>query len=383
MVNVTSGTQEEFSRRSDEEFGRICEALLKKVWKEGLPPGESAFLASQPRRVQEAIITRLQAVLDAAEGGNLRELAQTAGVEREGFFKMRKRWEREKALEVLVPNSRRNSGRRAVARPEAEAEAKAQLAMRKPSQVTAALVPITKASTPAARGLVRRAMKEMSTTPEMLQQKFGAAFALDQSVIDLPIDVGGKVELALAALLLERTSGLILGAAVGSAAFSDDVASAALELAAAYAKRERLRVLPVSGGLPELEVVIGDFGSPLNHMRFINYAIRNLGRDRVHFERKRRFGRFALEIIGNRIGRIELKPRMDHAKASAGDVAFTGKVLPVSDAALLFLREVKRYNRGIEEKLAGLGLLGGSHDGSLLLERFVSAGLLAGQAPSD
>jgi len=333
--------------------------ILREAWPEGVPPFERALLASLDAEKRTAVLARLDAVNRARAGESPEELAVHIGVGRASFFKMRRRWQAERTLAVLVPRAKRRGGRPKLEHDQVDGEDLDSGAARRGGTPSARLP-----SVPTVRRMLRDRRRAEAMKPELLLENFGSRFALDLTAIDIPISVYGEIEWAGGAFFLELQSGLILSAAVGTLAESDFLSRQAVESGCAFAEKKRLRVLPD----PVLEAVVGDSSLSLHgYADYLRWLKEVAEPEHLFTAGNQRFGRFLLNAAGRRIGRVRLKPRTTVRTEKISPSDLQGRTpVSVSNAQILLDEEIRRHNEPIEEKLTELGLLSGGEDGALL-----------------
>jgi len=333
--------------------------ILRAAWPEGVPAFERALLASLDAEKRNAVLARLDAVNRARAGESPEELAVHIGVGRASFFKMRRRWQAERTLAVLVPRAKRRGGRPKLEHDEVAGKDLDRGAARRGGTPSARLP-----SVPTVRRMLRDRRRAEATKPELLLENFGSRFALDLTAMDIPISVHGEIEWAGGAFFLELQSGLILSAAVSTLAESDLISRQAVKSGCAFAEKKRLRALSD----PVLEAVVGDSGISIGgYADYLRWLKEVTEPEHLFTAGNQRFGRFLLNAIGRRIGRIRLKPRTTVRTAKISPSDLQGRTpVSVSDAQILLDEEIRRHNEPIEKKLAELGLLSRGGDGALL-----------------
>ena len=348
------------TRQSHQDAENAAEnRVLQEAWPEGVPPLERALLASLNAEKYTAVLARLDAVNRASAGESPEALAVHLAVGRASFFKMRRRWQAERTLAVLVPRAKRRGGR-----PKLEHDEVAGEDLDSGTAPGSETRSIGMPSVPTVRRMQREMRRAEAAKPEALLESFGSRFALDLTAMDIPISIHGEIEWAGGAFFLELQSGLILAGVVGSLTESDVILRQALERGCALAEKKRLRV---QSDLI-LEAVVGDSGvsmrSVADHLGWLESATEP---GHLYAAGNQRFGRFLLNAVGRRIGRVRFKPRTTVRTAKIPASEFQGRTpVSVENAQILLDAEIRRHNEPIEAQLTELGLLSGSGDGALL-----------------
>lgn len=344
-------------------MGADHEALLASAYPDGVPAGEAAHLASLPLDRAEQVTRRLAAVLEAEQDvrPGLAELAARAGVDRSVFFQLRRQWRERRSLSVLTPFAL-TPLRGAVDRGGSKAALPLvrRLVAESPDFVSAGeiarqVVRETReeVSYKTALRLVRLERQKSATDADYLRGNYGRTLLLDISAFDIPIS-GVEAAVAIAAIVMDRSSLLVLGAAVGGNSDMPSLQSLAIRRARQLLADERLdRAMPPDD--VNVEVVVADGAAPLTALPS---AIDRRGGMDVVTKGPRRFGRRASGLLGGRLGGLRLMPQAT-AKGRMASVKLGARRSPVTvgQAAELVDRAVLDHN---EPRITALRAAAGS-----------------------
>lgn len=295
------------------------------------------------------VLRRLDALLDADETGHppMVELARRAGLGRAAFFDTRRRWLEERSLAAIIPFSRvpaREAVDRGATRPAAARVA--ELVRRSPDFVAAGAIARelmrevgAGLAFPTALRLVRKERSLAALEPGYLVANYGRVLLVDACAIGIPVERPGGSGAAIAALVIERASRLVLAAIAGApdgiATLQNDAIGAAIAMVANNG------VDRAADSSTTLEVVMAEGAEPrLQRGPHTGGAVLDLARGG-----DRRFGQRVVSLLGSRMGRLELLPRSTMTGALGAGLA--GRNLaPVTDAhaALLVAEAAREHN---------------------------------------
>ena len=361
-----SGSRADSTRASMAKMSDVHvdhEALLAIAYPDGIPPGEAAHLASLPPDRAELVARRLAAVLEAERDvrPGLAELATRAGVDRSVFFQLRRQWRERRSLSVLTPfagtplRGAIDRGGSKTAMPIVRRLVAASLDFVSAGVIAKQVVREMReeVSYKTALRLVRLERQKSATDADYLRRNYGRTLLLDISAVDIPIS-GVESAVAIAALVMDRASLLVLGAATGESSDMPSLQSVAIRRAHRLLGEERLdRTMPLHDLL--VEFVRADGGTALmaaadERERRSNVEVVAAG--------PRRFGRRASGLLGGRLGGLRLMP---HATATGrpGSATLGTRRSPVTvqQAAELVDRAVLGHN---EPRIAALRMASGS-----------------------
>lgn len=289
-------------------------ALLDRAFPDGVPAAEAAHLASLPPGRAEQVTRRLAAILTAEQEvrPGLAALAAQAGVDRSVFFGLRRRWREHRSLRVLTPFAA-TPLRGAVDRGGSKAALPIvrRLVAGSPDFVSAGeiarhVVRETReaVSYKAALRLVRRERQASATDAEYLVRNYGRTVLLDITAIDLPLS-GPEPAVAIAAFVIDRSSLIVFGAAVGEREDMWPLQSLAIRRARDLLADQQLdRILPSDDVF--VEMVLADAGTN-NGIVGSGPPAPRPGLEVVAMG-PRRFGRRLSALLGGRLGAVRLLP---------------------------------------------------------------------------
>ncbi|WP_174275552.1 hypothetical protein [uncultured Sphingomonas sp.] len=329
------------------------EDVLARAYPGGVPAAERAHVDALPSDQAAVVLRRLDAILRTGSGElTPGEGAVAAGLGRTAFHAARRTWSAHTSLFELTPYAmveRReaiNLGGSVDAVPVAKA-----VVAQTPSYVSAHHMAIetvrrskNAVSYNTALRLVRAARRGSVTDPEYLLEHYGTGIVIDLCAIDLPLTIYDGDELAVAALVIEKSAGLLLGVAAGP-----KMAERELQWEAVRRARDMLRVERIDTAADAQTVQVawvkGNISAPV-------VPDPGSARWEVVSSGSRRFGTRAVSALGKRLGRISLMPR-----ATSWQEPVPWRVMasrsPVNpeDADSLLLYEAANHNGPILEAL--------------------------------
>lgn len=353
---------------------------LARAWPDGVRSEEAAYLRSLSEERRTIVIARLKAVLAVEERPrDLAAAAAIAGMGRTAFFGLRRAWKAERSLRSLAPYERREHDSTSFVEPTErnEGKSKRQVAERTAAVEAiradpaagngriAALVAERTASTLDRRtltSLVRQERRLLHFSPHLLLGVYGRSLVADVSALDLSLGEEGDERTAVAAFMIERSTGLVIGHAVGTRDDGVHLQRRAARRAVAFLGRERADV-PVDTPVA-MRLVVGP-GPEEEVVALAAVAASVLGEGAVVSTGRLRFGRRAASLIG-RPGRIALRPMatvpaVDEPPRGAGRPSVTA-----AEADVLLGVELERHNRSALDALRIVGLAsGGAESGAM------------------
>ena len=296
-------------------------------------------------------MSRLAAVLSAEMGGGIGDLATSVGMDRHHFFRLRARWKAVRSLRSLAPFAGRKLRRSGS---EALNDLADELVLTSEPGTSAglladALVRGARSEIGRAQALkaVRDARLRQSTKPENLAKFFGRALLIDITGIDLLIDDGrGPSRYGAAALVVERSTGLMLGHAAGCEYQAIDLQHEALVRSLGAVRNVGF----VGRDAATVEFVAAEGGDVWRR------RLRDrLQGDDIHVVDmgERRYGERLVSLVGQRVGRVALRPRAMGRTAERPGRRLLGE----NDVRALFDEAVQDFNAArLDDLVRDLGL---------------------------
>lgn len=326
------------------------QALLKRIWPDGVPPAELALLRALPPRRAATVIARLAAIAAVEEGGAVAEAAADLGIDRVAFYRLRRKWDGTRSIRALTPFADK-APRRIAAGVLSGAEGMALEVVRAAapnasarSMAASLAMRANGISEPTALRLVREARMSLSGDPDHLARTFGKVLLVDLSAVSLAVDLGrGSVVTPIVAVVMDRSSRLIIGHAAGppdQAPALQRVAVSRAYAALAY----HVGGVTDADGDPELEIVLaeGAEGAAATLRTLVAAPLLELASGGP-----RRFGQRLISLTGHRLGRLRLRPRATAAASpwngSLSDLSHPP--MPPADAVALIDEAVRDHNR--------------------------------------
>ncbi len=356
----------------------LLEALtdeLKPAWPNGVPLEELAFVLRLTPDRRASTVCRLQAMIEA-DGGNRdwRSVARQAGLSRSQYYDVRRRWLASRSLASIAPyQPRPRSGDETerLAEPTADtepadggvstADERKKAASFERRAVERAAIAAAVEADPVSRnatiammvrrdtgttldqrtliGMVQRERRLLSLRPGHIHRTFGRAILADVSAIDLALDVDGRREVAVLAIVADEGSSLILGHAIGRAEQAAD-----LQVEAARRAIDRLAESAIDLSTTKevrMSIVVG--ASPAQAAAELTArAVQVLGEGSVDASNALRFGYRAAALIGQ-IGRFRFRPRATTNSAFEA-ATVPGPAITVDKADALLGSEIRRHD---------------------------------------
>ena len=346
--------------------------IFAKLWPNGMPPEERAEWSSVPNGRRDRVLQRLSALaaLEADEV-NVGTAADLAGLSRQAFHKLRDRWKRERSIRSLTPyRSRKQASSQLVTTGDSDIvqstdpllAAAVDLVSSLPSKTNGGLGRRLRdslgqsISQPTAVELVRQARRLAALDPDLLKETYGRALLIDFVGLQIDRIAIENDPVPIAAIVLERASGTILGFAVGERSEMRDLQIDSIRDAIETLSRHEIDITaqqPVGCRiiLPDPEPKEGD--------EFLLERLHDLLNSRQVFAKgMRRFGVRTTSVIGRKICRVRLSSRIGEGETGRAFKPFIrepkGPKLPLPQFALLARSEIVRYNEPLLARVRGL-----------------------------
>lgn len=342
--------------------------LIHFAWPDGVSVRDEIALNAVPLDERAALLNRLEAVVRAGRGEPLGPLAELAGLKRAAFFNLRRAW-RTDSIRGLIPHGTKagravsvplhdpqriradellktDPGRRNV---EIAKQLLHEWRQDNPliSDVHNVLLQLQKLER-----MVQHQRKTLATDYQFLLAAFGNGLTIDVTAVAMIFDDDEK-SLAIAALVVDTGSGLILGSAVGHFESRVTLVSDAVLQALQFIETRKVRV--VSSSLPDVGITL----PPPCNLELIEKAVEPLARDvMVSPAGGYAFGQQLVQNFGPKVGRLVMAPR----RTLAVDVDRFAKhrramFLSPDIARSTWCREVLRHNDPRMSALEAIGLL--------------------------
>lgn len=302
------------------------------------------------------------------------EAGELANLTRNAFHVLRGRWSAERSLASVVPFAGRRPRRAVIGDRTVESsvldggpvsreiEAAKQLLMERPDLSNGALGRLLAerladgSHTNAMSRLMQRVRRTLRLQPDAIRSTYGRSLVVDHSAIALLVLGPDGPECAVASLVLERASGLLLAARVSSRDNASTALHEAVRLGSLTLGDSPLDVR-AQGSAKVTVVMPPGRPAPINtdwpsqtEMATCDYVDQGA----------RRYGARTISTIGARIGRIRLVPRFT-AEGTGLPMMEWGHhrtPLEVSDANEIFEKERIAWNSPILPRLEAAGLAG-------------------------
>ena len=349
-----------------------AEKLLALVWPEGISVRDRVVLDAIPKEQRGRVLDRLEAVWRAELGEPLGPLAEFVGLKRAGFFNLRRSWSKERSLAALVPHETKSPrrisapfddplralaaqwlkegpGRRNVDIAKLLLDHEESLKCETPQSALAALQRMER--------LVQHTRRDLASDPVFLRRAYGGGIVLDLTAVSLVLDEEVRT-LAVAALLIETASGLIIGSALGRQCQASALQRDALESGITFLNSRRADLPLARAPAPDVGLMLATEADPGGIERALKPHVRELVIGRIGgFS----FGQQAVQIVGPRVGRLVMNPRRT-LKVDVDDflITRTAQLVSLKQAEATWVREVQRHNAGRLDALTEAGIIGGS-----------------------
>ena len=346
------------------------------VWPSGLPPEEEANWAAVPEVRREVVLERLQALVALeTDGMKVGEAAALAGLSRQAFHKLRSKWRAERSIRSVTPYRSRPStatlGRDAddvvsasrepaltdtpFARAldlvtERTSESNGRLGRRLRKAIDDSI------SLPTAVDVVRRARSVAALDPDRLATMFGSSVLIDFVGVRIDGVVAETEEMVVAALVLERASGIVLGFDVGERHRMSE--SQLGSIRDALETISRLEIDPDRDAGTSCRVVLPSSDQADRRAKHSGRLREVLGKDRVYSTGVRRFGVRTTSIIGHKLERLRLFSRIGEGETGQAFRPVSPEpgepVVAMHQFAVLARSEIDRRNEPLLAKVREL-----------------------------
>jgi hypothetical protein len=346
--------------------------LFAEVWPNGVPNEDRIIFEALPIDQRRRVLERLDAVWQADRGGPLGALADAVGLKHAAFFNLRRAWRRH-SLAGLIPHETRVRRRllasaddplrkRAVSLLRAKTGARnvdiAKLMIEAdPTLVSAVGGPNARLGVlQRLERLVQAERRSLAMDAEYLTRNYGRGLALDLTAVSIILN-DKSPSLAVAALLVETASGLVLGSALGRANDYMKLQLNALADAIGFLKDRRGDLLPPKTKALDLTLMLSPKADARRIAELLSPCVNNLAIGQAGgFS----LGRHLVQNIGPQIGRIILYPRRTlTGDADALPVRRAMPRLKLAQARAYLVREVERHNAERVEALKSVGIIDG------------------------
>ena len=345
------------------------------VWPSGLPPEEEANWAAVPEVRREVVLERLQALVALeTDGMKVGEAAALAGLSRQAFHKLRSKWRAERSIRSVTPYRFKLStvavgkdgddvfagGEPAstdapLARAldlvtERTAESNGRLGRRLRKAIDDSI------SLPTAVDVVRRARSVAALDPDRLATMFGSSVLIDFVGVRIDGVVAETEEMVVAALVLERASGIVLGFDVGERHRMSE--SQLGSIRDALETISRLEIDPDRDAGTSCRVVLPSSDQADRRAKHSGRLREVLGKDRVYSTGVRRFGVRTTSIIGHKLERLRLFSRIGEGETGQAFRPVSPEpgepVVAMHQFAVLARSEIDRRNEPLLAKVREL-----------------------------
>tara|TARA_R110000751_G_scaffold2018_18_gene10744 strand:+ start:515180 stop:516355 length:1176 start_codon:yes stop_codon:yes gene_type:complete len=350
-------------------------------WPDRIPKDQSALLGSL-RDEDRAIVTRrLDALAKLARDEiTVSEAGDVAGVSRATFHRIRKEWNESRSIAALVPFLARKGRPDTLAKVEtistdptdgggrlgeagvadeidqAEIVEWARTLVRRKDTLKLSNGAVARIllksfderiSRPAATRLVQRLRREDRLDPGRLRSAYGEQLLVDFTAIGIHIEGAFGSQIALANVVLERASGLVLAANVCDRQDACHAQRVGLSEAIEFLSARRLDV----GGesQPRIKFVSAEGPDGACNQGLVEALKSELGAKNFKLSGERRFGRSLVSIIGPRIGRIEIRSAATCRAAPLPTLrsGFFTRPMGLKEAGHVFRREIDLWNETV------------------------------------
>ncbi|WP_157602984.1 hypothetical protein [Sphingomonas sp. PR090111-T3T-6A] len=353
------------------------EKNLERAWPDGLSMADRVLWDTLPSDRRDAAMRRLTAILDyedrTDDTPDLAACAKAAGVAKVTFYQLLAAWRRHRSIAVVVPFGRSMTPQGArIANLREVRTAIGRLLAENPEHSDEAIARMAKRTLSDGPGIttLRKLVRERRIEEKRDLSAFGTALLIDHVATDMRLAMDGRSEQAVACLVVDAGTGLILGGRCGP---WDD--QWAIRLLSVIAARDLLEGGGAEAGSTraglETTIVVGPGFDPKE--RIADEALAETPIAEVIAEGDRRFGARVLRILGRRIGHIRLLPRLT-AKGEAPTTAFATRQAvatrpkSLEEADAHFGAEIARHNAALlgPESLPKLAAEHASRAGALL-----------------
>ena len=347
--------------------------LFEQIWPSGIPAREGIVFDAVAPKQREMVLNRIEAVWRAECGEPWEPLANSIGLGRAGFYKLRKAW-REHGIAGVVPHGTQRPRRVSVEdnhplRKEAQALLRAEGGSARNVDIAHRLFDAQdeadqnldgyrkEAALQRIERLVQHERKALGRNPKYLSTAYGHGLLVDLTAVAIQLD-DEEGQLAIVAVVVETSSGLIISSALGSRGQLIDLQLEAIANGLEFlAERKADRKVDEQ---PTVDLHL-TLPPPLSEQDLVlpqlRESVRDLstGRPGGHT-----YGQAIVQWVGPRVGRIVLAPRST-LDIKGPDYTRTriAQTLTRNMAEAAWRREVLRHNEPILEVLKSIGAVDG------------------------
>lgn len=324
-----------------------AKVLFDRAWPDGVPAEElKNFARLSPERA-EVVLARLQALLDLEDHGTSPGVA--LGIGRTAAFTLRRRWTKHRSIAAITPY---------------QSDVAKKTIRHGGTDVVASIVrdvvdqsPYFVSDGDCAREVVRRAVDKITyepalvlvrarrtlvaARPDVLRAHYGRTIIVDCSAVDIPLTRTDFAP-AVVALVMEKTSRLILGAATGMSSNTLVLQQATLVEAMRFLENSPLDRRDAPNGT-SVELTVGT--SPAGRDLEVGDRLSTTPNVDFNLGGPHRSGARANALLNGRLGGLRLLPRATFL-GRMGGVAIRHAREPVELGAAdaLVLEAVSRHN---------------------------------------
>jgi hypothetical protein len=353
--------------------------LVAKVWPDGISTYDLVVLEAVPLAVREGILDRLEAVWRADRGEPLAPLAELAGLKRAAFFNLRRAW-RTHSLAGLVPHESRGVRRVSAGENDPLRVRAAELLRDDPVRRNVDIAKTIMDGDHSLVGddagphealtvlqrlerLVRDQRRRLVGDPVFVRGAYGSGLVLDLTAVSIVLK-GEKPSMAVAAILMETSSGFVMGSALGAKEDDVKLQRDALVAGLNFLMARKADLPPSAAHLPDFGVMLPTGVSADRVADAIRPYVDEIAIGRVGgFS----FGQQVVQVVGQRIGRMPLNPR--RTLSFDVDEFLKSRIAPtvtLDEGRAIWAREVERHNAERIAALEEAGIVdGGLVDGRL------------------
>lgn len=359
---------------AQDDIERRQQQLIALVWPDGISERDRVVMDAVPASNRKNLLDRLEAVWRAERGEPLGPLADLARLKRAAFYNLRVAW-RTHSLAGLVPHDTR-SGRRVDASDESPLRKEAETLLR--SNPLSRNVDVARRIMEANPDLVRTdaganhaltvlqrlqrlvgdERRRLTGDPKFVRAAFGGEMVLDLTAVQIVLD-GTERALAVAAILMETASGIVLGSALGRKDDGRALQREALSAGLSFLQLNRADLPPQPDTMPGLGWMLPPDIHAESLIQTLEPHVSELVMGRAGgFS----FGQQVQQVTGPRIGRIPLNSRRTLLADMDIDEYLKSRVAPIvalEEARGIWMREVERHNVDRIVALTRANIIGG------------------------
>lgn len=319
-------------------------SLMDEAWPDGVPPAEHALARSLASDRVSIAAARLDAVLVEERGGDLSAAAESLGMDRTAFFRLRKKWKLARSIRSITPYLGRAPRRVGVGAEEAIRIAADLIdnAGQNPDLAALALKLRDSVGLDISHQLATRLIREEAARTSAqfsnMTSFLGSRILVDFSGTAMKVISGASIHPAVCCFVVERNSRFILGSAAATLAQAGQIFVTAQQRAI-----DRFADLGGAGASPgELRIVLPDPSESFPEQ--VHSRIASDKEVTILRNGDRRFGTGLVELIGHRIDRVSLHPRTFlKSKTPLNGIGPSGP-MRMKDAAAAIEEAVEHHN---------------------------------------